>query len=148
MKKEKYKIVIDTNVFISSLKSKNGASFKLLYRVSREKFEQNISPTLIFEYESVAKRQSQGIPLDASEIDEIIDMLCRQSKKCEIFFLWRPVLKDPKDDFVLELALDGSFFSTNRDKRTEMQRIVKNPGRLPRLSNKPCRMNHGDNKPR
>jgi len=111
MEKKKYKIVIDTNVFISSLKSKNGASFKLLYEVSRDKFEQNISPTLIFEYESVAKRSQQDILLDGKEIDNIIDMLCKQSKKCEIFFLWRPQLKDPKDDFVLEIAIEsGSEF--------------------------------------
>jgi putative PIN family toxin of toxin-antitoxin system len=107
MKNKKRKIVIDTNVFISSLRSKNGASFKLLYEVSREKFEQSVSPTLIFEYEGVAKRRSQEIALNDQEIDDIIDMLCEQSKKCEIFFLWRPFLKDPKDDFVLELAIES-----------------------------------------
>ncbi len=107
MKMKKYKIVIDTNVFISSLGSKNGASFKLLYETSRTKFEQNVSPTLIFEYESVAKRRSQAIPLNDKEIDDVIDMLCGQSNKCEIFFLWRPFLKDPKDDFVLELAIES-----------------------------------------
>jgi len=118
MKNKKYKIVIDTNVFITSLRSKNGASFKLLYEVSRAKFEQNISPTLIFEYESVAKRGSQEIILKDREIDDIIDMLCEQSNKCAIFFLWRPFLKDPKDDFVLELAIEsGSEFIVTYNKK-------------------------------
>jgi putative PIN family toxin of toxin-antitoxin system len=107
MKKKKPKIVIDTNVFVSSLRSKNGASYKLLYEVSRTKFEQSVSPTLIFEYESVAKRKSQEIVLKNEEIDVIIDILCERSSKCEIFFLWRPFLKDPKDDFVLELAIES-----------------------------------------
>ena len=107
MKKKKYKVVIDTNVFISALKSKRGASFKLLFDTSREKFEQNISPSLIFEYESVAERDSSNIVLSDFEIDSILDMICKWSIKCEIYFLWRPYLKDPKDDFVLELAVES-----------------------------------------
>ena len=107
MKKKKYKIVIDTNVFISALKSKKGASFKLIFGTSRDKFEQSISPSLIFEYESVAKRESSNIVLSDSEIDSILDMICKWSIKCEIYFLWRPYLKDPKDDFILELAVES-----------------------------------------
>ena len=107
MKNKKHKIVIDTNVFITSLKSKRGASFKLLFEVSREKYEQNISPTLIFEYESLAKRKSINLVLNDSQIDSILDMICEWSTKCEIFFLWRPFLKDPKDDFILELAIES-----------------------------------------
>ncbi len=107
MKKKRPKVVIDTNVFISSLKSKMGASYKLLFEVSKRKFEQNISPALIFEYESVAKRSSIGIELNDSQINSIIDNICKQSTKCQIFFLWRPFLKDPKDDLVLELAIES-----------------------------------------
>jgi putative PIN family toxin of toxin-antitoxin system len=107
MKKKKYKIVIDTNVFISALKSKKGASFKLLFETSREKYDQCISTSLLFEYESVAKRTSNDIVLDESEIDTILDMICSWSIKNEIFFLWRPYLKDPKDDFILELAVES-----------------------------------------
>jgi len=103
----KNRVVIDTNVFISSLKSKIGASYKLLYQVPKQKFEQCVSPTLIFEYESVAKRESQNIPLTSKDIDIILDMICEWSIKCEIFFLWRPMLKDPNDDFILELAIES-----------------------------------------
>ena len=101
-------IVVDTNVFISSLKSRNGASFKLLYEVSRTKFRQHISSTLIFEYESVAKRPSIKLALTDTQIDAVIDMLCKWSNPCPIYFLWRPFLKDAKDDFVLELAIESS----------------------------------------
>jgi putative PIN family toxin of toxin-antitoxin system len=118
MKKKRYKIVIDTNVFISALKSKKGASFKLLFNVPRSKYEQNISSTLIYEYESVAKRESSNISLSDSQIDVILDMICKISTKCEIFFLWRPYLKDPKDDFILELAIESQseiIVTYNRD---------------------------------
>ena len=108
MKKKIYKIVIDTNVFITSLKSNMGASYKLLFEVSKKKYEQNISPALLFEYESVAKRGSLNLVLTDLQIDSILDMICNWSTKCQIFFLWRPFLKDPKDDFVLELAIESA----------------------------------------
>ena len=101
-------VVIDTNVFISSLKSRRGASFKLLYEVLRNKFQQNISSTLIFEYESVAKRSEMDIKLTHHQIDTIIDMLCKWSNHCQVYFLWRPFLKDANDDFVLELAIESN----------------------------------------
>lgn len=100
----KHKVVIDTNVFIAALRSKRGASYKLLFEVSRDKFEENISTPLILEYESVAKKKSN---LPDEQIDAIIDMICNISNKCKIFFLWRPYLKDSKDDFVLELAIES-----------------------------------------
>ena len=107
MKTSKPRLVIDTNVFITALKSKRGASYKLLFDIDRNKFILNISPTLIFEYESVAKRKDQNISLSHSEIDVIIDMICKWAEHWEIFYLWRPLLKDPKDDFILELAIES-----------------------------------------
>ncbi len=105
--KKKFNIVIDTNVFISALKSRRGASFKLLFETSREKYELNISPALIFEYESAAKRNINDLKLNKEQIDSILDMICNTSNKCEIFFLWRPQLKNPKDDHILELAIES-----------------------------------------
>jgi putative PIN family toxin of toxin-antitoxin system len=101
------RLVIDTNVLITALKSKRGASYKLLFNVNRNKYIWNISPTLIFEYESVAKRKDQNIVLAHSEIDAIIDMICKWAEHWEVFYLWRPFLKDPKDDFILELAIES-----------------------------------------
>jgi len=102
------KIVIDTNVFISALRSRRGASYKLLFEVSKAKFKQNISVPLIFEYESIAKREIKNLNLTEEHINYILDMICKVSQKCKIFFLWRPFLKDPKDDFILELAIESN----------------------------------------
>ncbi|MGA3024720.1 MAG: PIN domain-containing protein [Bryobacteraceae bacterium] len=33
--------------------------------------------------------------------------LCASANLRPIFFLWRPLLPDPKDDFVLELAVES-----------------------------------------
>ena len=38
---------------------------------------------------------------------DIIHYLCMVSEHRRIFFLWRPFLKDPKDDMVLELAVEA-----------------------------------------
>ncbi len=99
------KIVIDTNVFIAVLRSQRGASYLLLSLLDSGKFIVNISVPLILEYEDVAKRQLDALTLDEQDIDDILDYICSISVHQRIFYLWRPLLKDPKDDLVLELAV-------------------------------------------
>ena len=48
-----------------------------------------------------------NLGLTHQEIDHVLDYLCAVAKRRQIFFLWRAVLRDPKDDFVLELAVEG-----------------------------------------
>ena len=43
--------------------------------------------------------------LSDAQIDDVIDFLCLHAQAHQIFYLWRPVLKDPDDDFLLELAV-------------------------------------------
>ncbi len=100
-------IVIDTCVFISALRSRNGASFKLLSLIDSSKFEFHLSVPLVLEYESVAKRISRNIGLTHSDINDVIDYLCNIGNHRKMHFLWRPNLKDPGDDFVLELAVES-----------------------------------------
>lgn len=102
-----YKIVIDTNVLISALRSKKGASFRLLSMVGTEIFDIALSVPLVLEYEAVAKRELKVLGLDSSDIDDILDYLCLVGDKRHIFYLWRPLLRDPKDDMVLELAVES-----------------------------------------
>ena len=99
------RIVLDTNVIIAALRSNRGASFKLLSLAGTGKYELIISVPLILEYEDVAKRQSRAIGLAHRYIDDIVDYLCQVGDCRSIFFLWRPFLRDPKDDLVLELAV-------------------------------------------
>ena len=99
----KIDIVLDTNVLVAALKSSRGASFRLLSLVEHDRFILHVSTPLVSEYEAVLKR---GITaLSGEEIDDIIDFLCSRAILNKIFYLWRPVLKDPDDDFVLELAV-------------------------------------------
>jgi len=98
-------IVIDTNVFISSLRSQYGASYKLFMLLGSGKYEVNLSVPLALEYEEVAKRLIGEIPLTVRDIDDILDYICSVAEKRKIFYLWRPFLKDPEDDMILELAV-------------------------------------------
>ena len=99
-------IVLDTNVLVAALKSSRGASFRLLSLVEHGIFTLHVSTPLVSEYEAVLKR---GITtLSVEEIDDVIDFICSRAVLNKIFYLWRPVLKDPVDDFVLELAVKAN----------------------------------------
>jgi len=104
---KKWEIVLDTNVLVAALRFKRGASNKLLSMIDSGKFQIAISVPLLIEYEDVLKRELLHIPLNRDEINDILDCLCALADKKEIYFLWRPFLKDPKDDMVLELAVES-----------------------------------------
>jgi predicted nucleic acid-binding protein len=71
------------------------------------KFEVNLSVPLFLEYEDVCKRLVGEIPLTEPDIDAILDYFCQVAVRRPIYYLWRPFLRDPKDDMVLELAVAG-----------------------------------------
>jgi len=100
-------IVIDTCVLISALRSRNGASYRLLSLIDSQKLSYSLSVPLVLEYESVAKRMSRSFGLTHSDIEDIIDYLCTIGKHRQVHYLWRPSLKDPGDDFILELAVES-----------------------------------------
>jgi len=50
---------------------------------------------------------SRILGLTHSDIEDIIDYLCTVGDHRKVHFLWRPNLKDPNDDFVLELAVES-----------------------------------------
>jgi putative PIN family toxin of toxin-antitoxin system len=101
------KIVIDTNILVSGLRSKNGASFQILSQIGTDAFQMVISVPLVMEYEATLKDQTA---LSNNDISDFLNYICATAIHQPIFFLWRPFLKDPKDDHVLELA-----FATNAD---------------------------------
>ncbi len=102
------RLVIDTNVLVSGLRSNQGASFELLSLVDRNKFTLCVSVPLIVEYEKVLSDPRVKIPLSKKEIGRIIDYLCFIAEKQKIYYLWRPRLPDPGDDMLLELAVAGN----------------------------------------
>ena len=100
-------IVLDTSVLIAGLRSRQGASFQLLSLLGSAAFELSVSVPLVLEYEAVAKAQARELGLTHQDIDELLDYVCAVARRRRIFYLWRPVLRDPQDDMVLELAVEG-----------------------------------------
>ena len=98
-------VVIDTNVILSGLKSKNGFSYKLIKLLADDVFHINISVPLVLEYEAVLIKYQNLTGLASSDIKDFIDYICRIGKKTKIYYLWRPILKDPYNDHVLEVAV-------------------------------------------
>lgn len=100
------RVVLDTNVIYSALRSKTGASNALMRKIGEE-FDIALSVPLVFEYESVLKRQALAIGYTAGDVDILLDYLCATVQPQPIHYLWRPLLRDPKDDMVLELAVNA-----------------------------------------
>ncbi|MBF0275120.1 MAG: putative toxin-antitoxin system toxin component, PIN family [Nitrospinae bacterium] len=105
---KKTRIVIDTNVIISALRSKRGTSYALMNQLEELDLQPAVSVPLVMEYEKVAFLQQDLLSFSPNEIQDYIDYICRISLKQKIHFLWRPFLRDPKDDMVLELAVAAS----------------------------------------
>jgi len=99
------RVVLDTNVLVAALRSRRGASFEIISALGREEFEISISVSLLFEYEAVLARQVEDSPVTREDVTALIDYICEIALAQEIFFLWRPFLRDPGDDMVLELAV-------------------------------------------
>ena len=99
------KIVIDTNVLLAALRSKRGASHRLLSLVGTGRFDIALSVPLVLEYEDVTLRYIVGLGLSNQDVDDILDYLCAVAIHQPIYYLWRPLLPDPKDDMLLEVAV-------------------------------------------
>ncbi|EIP98018.1 putative toxin-antitoxin system toxin component, PIN family [Opitutaceae bacterium TAV1] len=97
--------VIDTNVLLSGLRSRQGASFQLIEHASRGRLVPVVTVPLVLEYEDVLSRPGLLPHLTASDIRGFIDWWVSMAQVHAIHFLWRPHLPDPKDDMMLEAAL-------------------------------------------
>ncbi len=103
------KFAIDTNVVASGLRSPAGASALLLRLAVNEAFTLLISVPLVLEYESVCCRPKHlsASGLSEREVRVVIDTLCEVGKEVNPHFLWRPQLRDPNDEMILETAVAG-----------------------------------------
>lgn len=97
--------VLDTNVLIAALRSRNGASFELLRRIGQPSWRLHVSTALLLEYEDVSRRESTASWARPERVEAILDFIAASALEHAISFRWRPHLTDPNDDFILELAV-------------------------------------------
>jgi len=103
------RIVLDTNVVVSGIRSPKGASREILHLISEDVVMPVLSVPLFLEYEGVLKREEflEESGVSGRDIDAILDFLLSHARLQRIDFLWRPLLPDPKDDCVLECAVNA-----------------------------------------
>jgi putative PIN family toxin of toxin-antitoxin system len=103
------RVVLDTNVLVAAGRSRQGAAFALLKALREGRFRIIASVPLFLEYEAVLKRPEQLMVGRRSEamVDAFLDALSLRTESVHLHFLWRPQLRDPADEMVLETALNG-----------------------------------------
>jgi putative PIN family toxin of toxin-antitoxin system len=103
------RVVLDTNIIVAASRSRNGASFALLLALRNGQFKTLASVPLMLEYEAVLKRPEQLTASNrtATMTDNFLDALSLFIEPVHLHYLWRPQLRDPADEMVLETALNG-----------------------------------------
>ena len=100
---------VDTNVLVSALRSSTGFSRKLVVEVLHGRVAAAVSVPLFIEYEDVLSRpvHLKAFRLKVADISAFLDGLAGVLKPVDIAYLWRPQLKDPADEMVLEAAANA-----------------------------------------
>jgi putative PIN family toxin of toxin-antitoxin system len=104
-----HRIVLDTSVVVAALRTRLGAGNAVLLLVARRKLRLLATPPLFLEYEEVLKRPEQRLAhkLEPAELDNFLAELAALIEPVELHFRWRPQTRDPKDEMVLEAAING-----------------------------------------
>lgn len=103
------RVVLDTSVLVAGFRSRLGASHAVLQHIAHGRLIPAVSHALFLEYEDVLKRPSQRAVhgLENEDVDRYLVGFAAVSDPVEIRFRWRPQLRDPADDLVLEAAANG-----------------------------------------
>ncbi len=103
------RFVLDTDVIIAAMRSPSGASAALLGAALERKFTMLASVPLFFEYEakctSPVHWTAAGLTQEQSDI--FMNGLAALIEPVKTHYLWRPMLHDPNDEMVLEVAVNG-----------------------------------------
>ncbi len=103
------KIVLDADVVVAALRSRRGASAAWLRAGLRREVEVLASVPLMLQYESVLLRQEHRTAsgLSKNELVKVLDALAAVANPVAVSYLWRPILRDPDEELVLETAVNG-----------------------------------------
>jgi putative PIN family toxin of toxin-antitoxin system len=103
----KLRAVLDTNVLVAAFRSKGGASFEIFERLRNNEWIAVLSNHLVYEYEEVLKRDAASLSLSASDVDELLNAICARGEEWSLTHEWDPVLADPDDEPLVQLAQES-----------------------------------------
>jgi len=103
------RLVLDTDLVVAAMRSPSGGSAELLRRIDEGKATMLLSVALALEYEAICTSAEHRLAsgLSAGEAGLYVDTLIAMAEPVESFFRWRPQLRDPGDELVLEAAVNG-----------------------------------------
>jgi putative PIN family toxin of toxin-antitoxin system len=104
------RLVLDTDVMLSSLRSPTGASRVLLIAACEGVITLLAGVATMVEYEAVLKRPEHLVEtgLDTGDIDVFLDNIGALCEPVFPDFSYRPSIRDPDDEIFVEVALNGA----------------------------------------
>ena len=103
------RLVLDTDVVFSGLRSPTGASRLLLCAAFARAFVPLVSVTTMLEYEEVLTRTTSlaAIGATAADVTAFLDGLMVMSELVHISRSFRPTIRDPDDEMFVEALVNG-----------------------------------------
>lgn len=104
-----FRAVLDTSVILAALRSRRGASNRLLELVALERVRPLVTTALFLEFEDVLRRPENRLATGMSDADVegFLAAFASAAEGVDVSFRWRPQLKDSRDELVLEAAVNG-----------------------------------------
>lgn len=104
------RLVLDTDVVAAGMRSPSGASAGLLRAALDGEVTLLANVALVLEYEAVCGRAAHrhAAGLSITEVSVFLDAIAGLAQPVESHFVWRPQLRDPCDEMVLEAAVNGA----------------------------------------
>jgi predicted nucleic acid-binding protein len=100
---------MDTDTVVAAMRSPGGASAAIILAVRQLRATLLLTVPLAMEYEAVCPRPGHRLDagLSAREVEIFLDAIVAMGEPVSTHFLWRPQLRDPHDEMVLEAAVNG-----------------------------------------
>lgn len=103
------RLVLDTAAIVAAIRSGEDASRRLLVAGLERRVAMLISVPLMIEYGAVMTRPEHlaASGLSVEDVEAVLDAVAAVGEPVRLAYLWRPLLRDPDDDMVLEAAANG-----------------------------------------
>lgn len=100
---------MDTDVVVAGLRSPAGASAAVLRLIDAGRATLLLSVALALEYEAICQlaEHRQAAAAGPPEVALFVNTLFSLAEPVEVHFRWRPQLRDPGAEMVLETAVNG-----------------------------------------
>lgn len=103
------RVVVDTNVFVGALLNPGGQNRRMIRECLEERVQPLMGQTLFHEYEDLMGRLTlfRKSVLSLRERRQLFEAFLSVCDWVQIYYGWRPNLRDESDNHLVELAVAG-----------------------------------------